>query len=62
MITAIIYMSFNNIVIILILNHFLTVSRKQRSNEALVDMIAKDGQPFSVVEGFRNFVNILDST
>ncbi len=38
------------------------MSRKQRLDEALVDMIVKDGQPVSLVkdEGFRNFVKILD--
>lgn len=39
-----------------------TASRKQRLDEALVDMIVKDGQSFSVVEDeeFRNFIKILD--
>lgn len=38
-------------------------SIKQRSDEASVDMILKDSQAFSVVEeGFRNYVDILDST
>ncbi len=39
-----------------------TVSRKQKLDEALVDMIVKDGQPFSIVEDeeFRNFIKILD--
>lgn len=39
-----------------------TVSRKQKLDEALVDMIVKDGQPFSIVEdeGFQNFIKILD--
>ncbi len=48
------------IILTLSLSH--PVSRKQRLYEALVDMIVKDGQPFSVVEdeGFRNFVKILD--
>ncbi len=36
------------IILTLILSH--PVSRKQRLDEALVDMIVKDGQPFSVVE------------
>ncbi len=48
------------IILTLILSH--PVSRKQRLDEALVDMIVKDGQPSSMVEdeGFRNFVKILD--
>nr|XP_046263256.1 E3 SUMO-protein ligase ZBED1-like isoform X2 [Scatophagus argus] len=38
------------------------MSRKQKLDEALVDMIVKDSQPFSIVdnEGFQNFVKILD--
>ncbi|TWW56101.1 hypothetical protein D4764_08G0000880 [Takifugu flavidus] len=38
------------------------VSRKQKLDEALVDMIVKDGQPFSIIEdeGFQNFIKILD--
>lgn len=42
----------------------ISFSRKQRLGEALVDVIVKDGQIFSVVEDevFRNFVNIQDST
>lgn len=39
-----------------------TVSRKQKLDEALLDMIVKDGQPFSIVEdeGFQQFIKILD--
>lgn len=39
-----------------------TVSRKQKLNEALVDMIVKDNQPFSFIEdeGFQNVIEILD--
>lgn len=39
-------------------------SRKQLLDDALVDMVIKDSQPFSVVEdeGFRNFVDLLDPT
>ncbi|XP_036069592.1 zinc finger BED domain-containing protein [Oryzias melastigma] len=39
-------------------------ARKQLLDEALVDMVIKDSQPFSVVEdeGFRDFVDLLDPT
>ncbi|TWW71070.1 hypothetical protein D4764_17G0005530 [Takifugu flavidus] len=37
-------------------------SRKQKLDEALMDMIVKDGQPFSIIEDerFQNFIKILD--
>ncbi|TWW54792.1 hypothetical protein D4764_01G0007630 [Takifugu flavidus] len=40
----------------------VSLSRKQKLDEALVDMIVKDGRPFSIVEGegFQNFIKILD--
>lgn len=40
------------------------VSRKQKLDLALVNMIVKDAQPFSIVEdhGFKAFVNLLDPT
>lgn len=56
--------SFNDVVIMILEFIPLIVSRKQKLDEALVDMIVKDGQPFCVVEdeGFRKFVCILDPT
>lgn len=43
---------------------FALGTRKQQLDEALVDMVAKDSQPFTVVEdeGFRGFVQKLDPT
>ncbi|KAM3623100.1 uncharacterized protein V6R79_007000 [Siganus canaliculatus] len=40
------------------------VSRQQKLDAALVDMVVKDAQPFSIVEdkGFKAFVNLLDPT
>ena len=39
-------------------------SRNQDVNEALVNMVVKDSQPFSVVEdeGFKNLIHVLDPT
>ena len=43
---------------------FVTVSRKLMLDDALVDVIVKDAQPFALVEdeGFKAFVHLLDPT
>ena len=50
--------------LILRLYLFVLVDRKQEIDEALVNLIVKDLQPFSIVDdnGFKNFVALLDPT
>ena len=43
---------------------FVLADRKQEIDEALVNLIVKDLQPFSIVDdnGFKNFVALMDPT
>ncbi|XP_048011300.1 zinc finger BED domain-containing protein 4-like [Megalobrama amblycephala] len=44
--------------------HSTQNSKKEMVNEALVNMVVKDSQPFSIVEdaGFRDLLHVLDPT
>lgn len=42
--------------------HFLSDIKKKMVDDALVDMVIKDSQPFSIVEdvGFKELIHVLD--
>lgn len=44
--------------------YLITDSKKEMVNEALVNMVIKDSQPFSIVDddGFRELLHVLDPT
>ena len=41
---------------------FILEDRKKKLDEALVNMVVKDSQPFSIVNDFKEFVALLDPT